>query len=167
LAAILRAEEHRRDDAIEALGKRDDAGARECMATVQRIAQIAEELQVLYQKWETIRPESASSEPPPLPRPKGGRSQLRAHLNGKVLECWTAAETFARTIEEIGIARVQNLGKALSGIPLIQTSPASGYQNQFKVGGFYICTHSNTRTKERLLNEIANELGIGLRVEIV
>ena len=100
------------------------------------------------------------------PHSKRPGSKLRVHLNGKVIEFSDAAETFARAIEDIGIERVTRLGKVLSGIALIGTVKAAGYQQQFMIGEYYVCTHSNTPTKKRLLEEIGAELRVPLHAEI-
>jgi len=170
LTAIRACAEDWRRRAREALDNRNDASAEEYVVTTRCITGVAEEVAALYCKWKKIWPEPPVPHPTPNdhPRPrKGPRSKLRVDLNGGVVECPTAAETFARTIEALGIQRVMRLGKTLSGIPLIGTSKASGYQEQFRVGEFYVCTHSNNPTKKRLLEEVAAELGVPVRVEVI
>jgi hypothetical protein len=168
LAAIRRSEQRWRDHAVEALRDHDDARAGEYLVAVQRTAEAAGEVEALFNKrkdtWSA--PPAITASAPRMPHPKGTGSRLRVHLNGKVLEYSSAAETFARTIAEIGVERVARLGKTLSGIPLIASSAAPDYQQQFALGEHHICTHSNTQTKKRLLDQIATELGIPLRVEI-
>jgi hypothetical protein len=170
LGAIHTSADEWRTRATEALQARDDARAEECLAGIQRITEMAGEVETLYHNWENRWPAlllPSTPVPSPGSQPKGHASKLRAHLNNKVVEYPYAAETFARTIEAIGIERVARLGKALSGIALVGTSKATDYQQQFAIGKFYVCTHSNTPAKKRLLEEIAAELGVPLRVEII
>jgi hypothetical protein len=167
LAAIRKSEDSVRDRAAEAVRNRDDARARDYLAAVQRTVEAGGEVEALSNKWKSRLPAvPAIPAPPTLPsHPKGPRSKLRVHLNGDILEYSTAKETFARTIEKIGIEPVARLGKTLSGFPLVSKF-AAPYQEQFVLGEYRICTHANNRTKKRRLNQIATELGVSLKVEI-
>jgi hypothetical protein len=170
LAAIYASADDRRMHAAEALLDRDDARAQGCLQAIEIITEAAGEVGTICQKWKDrwLAPAPAPATAPGLtPHPKRPGSKLRVHLDGTVIESSHAAETFARTIEDIGIERVARLGKILSGIPLIGTAKAADYQQQFMIGGFYICTHSNTPTKKRLLEEIGAELRVPLRAEII
>lgn len=168
VAAIYASSDEWRMRAAEALLDRDDIRVQRCLAAVQTITEAAVEVESIYHKWKDRWPTLAApmAAPSPCPRPKHHGSKLRVHLNGRVIECPGAAETFARAIEAIGIERVARLGKVFSGIPLIGTSKTTGYQQQFAIGEFYVCTHSNTQTKKRVLEEIAAELEVPLRMEI-
>ncbi|MEK7995660.1 MAG: hypothetical protein AAB403_17815 [Planctomycetota bacterium] len=169
LTAIRTSADEWRMRAAEALLDRDDARAEECLRAIQRITEAADEVETVYHKWKDRWPTLAAAPattPSLAPHTKRPGPKLRVHLNSKVIEYSGAAETFARTIEAIGIERVARLGKVLSGIALVGTSKATGYQQQFAIGEFYVCTHSNTQTKKRLLEEIASELRVPLRVEI-
>ncbi len=169
LAAINSAADNWRMQAAEAYLDRDDAGAQECVPAIKRITEAAADVETLYDKLKQSWPLASAhlAARSPTPHSKRPGSKLRVQLNGKVIEYPEAAETFARTIEEIGIERVARLGKVLSGVALVGTSKATGYQAQFAIGNFYVCTHSNTQTKKCLLEQIANELRIQLRVETV
>jgi hypothetical protein len=170
LAAIYAFADDRRMHAAEALLDRDDAGAQGFLQAIVSITETAGEVETSSQKWKDrwLAPASAPVTVPDLtPHPKRPGSKLRVHLDGKAIQSSHAAETFARTIEDIGIERVARLGKGLSGIPLIGTAKAADYQQQFMIGGFYICTHSNTPTKKRLLEEISAELRVPLHAEII
>lgn len=78
-----------------------------------------------------------------------------------------AAITLAKSIEKIGAERVKKLGITTSGVDLVSKNNNAKY-NQHKIkGGYYICTHSSTKAKKVMLEEIARKLGIGLRVEVI
>jgi hypothetical protein len=166
LDALRRCADDHRAWAAEALGKRNDAVAKRCLHAVEHIMETIDKVEAVYRNCKDGWP-SPPPPPPPTPCPRRRRSTLRVHLNHKVIEFPTAAETFARAIEEIGVERVAHLNKVLCGIPLISTSEVGSYQEQFRIGKFKICTHSNTKEKKRLLEKIAVELGVPLRVEIV
>lgn len=169
IAAINNAADGWRMRAAEAYLDRDDAGAQECARAIKCIAEAAADAETLYDKLKRSWP--AASTPFAFRSLAHNRkrpgSKLRVQLNGNIIEHPDAAETFARTIEEIGIERVARLGKTLSGIALIGTSRATDYQQQFAIGDFYVCTHSNTQTKKSVLDQIAAELGLHLRAEVV
>lgn len=86
-------------------------------------------------------------------------------LNGEVINHKRASNTFVEVIEKLGIERVKDLNKKYI-IPLISDSEHPKY-NQGKSGNYYIMTGSSTKTKKRLLDEIALDLGVRLDVEIV
>ncbi len=117
---------------------------------------------------------SLKQEIKPPPPPKGGhkrRGRSRKYLvvtmpNREKIDHNVAATTFAEVIEKLGIERVRNLERIVSGISLISTSKHSMY-DQRKSGRYYIMTNTDTKTKKRLLEEIASELGEPLKIEIV
>ena len=86
--------------------------------------------------------------------------------DGEEINHKVSAITFAEVIEKLGVERVRDLNKVYI-IPIISTSKHHTY-NQHKSGRYYIMTHSDTKTKKRLLEEIASEFGESLlKVEIV
>ncbi|MCY4568142.1 MAG: type I restriction enzyme HsdR N-terminal domain-containing protein [Candidatus Poribacteria bacterium] len=85
--------------------------------------------------------------------------------DGEEINHKVSAITFAEVIEKLGIERVRNLNKVYI-IPIISTSKHHTY-NQHKSGRYYIMTHCDTKTKKRLLEEIASDLSVQLRVEII
>lgn len=85
--------------------------------------------------------------------------------NGEIVNHKVSATTFVEVIEKLGIERVRNLNKVYI-IPLISTSNHSVY-TQRKSGRYYIMTNTDAKTKKRLLEEIASELGDPLKIEIV
>lgn len=86
--------------------------------------------------------------------------------NGDKINHSRSVDTFVEVIERLGIERVRNLNKVYL-TPLISTSKHHTY-NQRKSGRYYIMTNTSTKVKERLLKEIASELGESLlKVEIV
>ena len=101
------------------------------------------------------------------PGPLGWNKGLLVTMpNGEKINHKVSAITFAEVIEKLGVERVRNLNKVYI-IPIISTSKHHTY-NQRKSGRYYIMTNSDTKTKKRLLEEIASELGESLlKVEIV
>ena len=85
--------------------------------------------------------------------------------NEEVINHKRASNTFVEVIEKLGIEKVKDLNKEYI-IPLISDSKHPKY-NQGKSGNYYIMTGSSTKTKKRLLDEIASDLGVRLDVKIV
>ena len=101
--------------------------------------------------------------PPPIsPEYKG---LIVIMPNGEVINHKRASNTFVEVIEKLGIERVKALNKEYI-IPLISDSKHPLY-NQGKSGNYYIMTNSDTKTKKRLLDEIALDIGVRLDVKIV
>ena len=103
---------------------------------------------------------------------ENGREDLRnkgllvTMPNGEIINHKVSATTFSEAIEKLGIDRVRNLERRVNGIPLISTSKHSKY-DQRKSGRYYIMTNTDTKTKKRLLEEIATKLHESLKVEII
>lgn len=97
---------------------------------------------------------------------KGNATVLRVILNGESIEHPDAADTFVECLQRFGLERVRALGLKLSGIALVGIARGE-YQSQKPKGGFQICTHSNTADKKKLLEKIADELHLPIRVEIL
>ncbi|MDO8941387.1 MAG: hypothetical protein Q7U98_19700 [Methylicorpusculum sp.] len=98
-------------------------------------------------------------------RKPGGR--LRVKVSGKVIEEPTIAETFVKTLKIFGLERVAKLNKTVTSIPLMAKSPVSGYQAQRRCDGWFITTHVNKASATTVLEEIAKELHIPVKVEFI
>lgn len=78
----------------------------------------------------------------------------------------SAAETFSKAIEKIGISKVERLGIKRLNHPLVSTNPPEKYQSNL-IDGHYIVTHFSTEDKRRLLLEIGEQLGVTLQADLV
>ena len=88
---------------------------------------------------------------------------------GTIIADKKAKVTFTETIQKIGVMRVRNLGIFFCGVPIVSNTLDKKYgKTQVPVErGLYVLTHSSTLDKKRLLDKIAKELGIKLKVEII
>lgn len=99
---------------------------------------------------------------------KAPRQGLRViFADGQVIEEKYAADVFAKAIEKIGPQRIIPLGLSLYGYPLVGRKAPEKYQYKELDGGFFIPVNSPTQIKKSLLETIALELGINLKVEIL
>jgi hypothetical protein len=94
-----------------------------------------------------------------------GRSALQNYGERKFLEipmrrfhAASAADAFVQALQEFGLDRVSRLNERLCGRPLVSRERPSGYPRFREVDGWYVLTHSNTRTKLTLLRRIAKRL---------
>jgi negative regulator of replication initiation len=72
----------------------------------------------------------------------------------------------ADTIEYFGVEDVRALQFTVNGIELVSTSKHPKY-DQAQVGKFFVCTHSNTESKKKMLERLAIRLNRPLTVEVV
>jgi hypothetical protein len=98
-------------------------------------------------------------------RTSGGH--LRVSLAGKMIEENTIANTFVETLKVFGFDRAARLNKTVCNIALFSKTPTSSYQTQQHIGGWYITTHVNRETAKSVLESVAKELNMPIRVEIV
>lgn len=84
--------------------------------------------------------------------------------DGDRIDRRAATDTFVEAVEKLGIERVRNLGHNVGRFSLIATSQL--HEKQRKSGRYYITTHNTTTAdKKRLLETIASDLGVKLKVE--
>jgi hypothetical protein len=101
------------------------------------------------------------------PHAKSRKTTLRVRFgSGKEIAEYYAADTFALTLKEIGLARVETLGLTEVGLPVVGTTKSAEY-NQRRIDGKYICVHSNTNRKKETIERIAKRLGVQLKVEVI
>lgn len=113
-----------------------------------------------------IESDNGGGPPPPPDPPSWNRGLLVTMPNEEKINHKVAASTFTEVIEKLGIERVRNLELQVNRIPLISTAEHPAY-DQRKSGQYYIMTNTDTKTKKRLLEEIATELRESLKVEII
>ena len=77
-----------------------------------------------------------------------------------------ARDTFAEVIEKIGIQKVEKLNLVCRKAPLISTSDDPKYKTR-RFGKYHIMVFSSNKEKKRLLEKIASELDVSLKVELV
>ena len=70
-------------------------------------------------------------------------------------------------IEELGIEEVRSLGLTLNKGPLISIRESEDYSYQHRSGRYYINTHSSTKKKKALLEDMARRLGVRIDVKII
>ena len=149
------------------------ADADRLSAAGKELKQFREKLETLRQEWssgidlktrERVKVKPGYQIPP---HKKGPRTNLRITLpNGRVIQRPTAAQAMADAIEAIGLDRVKSLGLTVSGVPLVGTDKHPKY-GQTPVGKFLICTHSNTKSKKDILQNVVKSLGADIRVEVI
>ena len=122
-------------------------------------------------------PSSPISSVQPLSTPRRGpRTQkaLKSHLvvtmpNGDKVEDRNATNTFCEVIEKIGIASVSSLNFGLSAVSLI--TPIGDWYGTYqskresKCGRYYITTQGSVATLAAKLKEIAEGLGVNMKVD--
>ena len=136
-------------------------------------------LKGLERKTELDRREPLSPRISPIqPTPRRGTSRQKTPQtslvvtmpNGEKVNCRKAADTFCEVIEEkIGIEKVKSLELIFCGIPLIAIDWEGTYQQKHrsKCNNYFITTHGSVVTLAAKLKEIAREIGVNMKVEIV
>ena len=99
--------------------------------------------------------------------PTGRKSPTRLVVtmeDGERIDRRAATDSFVEAIEKLGIERVRNLGHNVGRFSLISTSQS--HSRQRKSGRYYIMIHNTTTAdKKQLLETIASQLGVQLKVE--
>jgi hypothetical protein len=110
----------------------------------------------------------AKDKPIKVKRSKKIGGHLQVTLAGQIINEKTAADTFVAVLKKIGFEQVAKLNKIVSGILLFSKSPKikSGYQTQIHTDDWYITTHMNNKSKKKLLEDIARELNVHIKVDI-
>lgn len=165
------AEQLRKENA-DALGAEQFPKAKTLIESAEKLVAFREKLRALQTEWRSgidqptrTRVQPAGYEIPP--HDKGPATHLRVALpDGTVIQEPTAALTFAKALEAVGLDKVRTLGLKLNGFPLVDTSAHPKYQQQ-RLGRYWVATHSNTAKKQEILRQVARMLGLQIKVFIV
>ena len=79
----------------------------------------------------------------------------------------TGIDTFIEVIKELGMEEVKNLGLSVNGIPLIADydySDKAQREVEIETRTYYVVSGTNTITKKRILDDIANRLNVDMTV---
>ena len=100
-------------------------------------------------------------------RIKSPAQVLRVTIKGKCIQERNSTETFLACINMLGaekIASLQNI--RTGGLPLVVSSKDNRLQMKPLNGKWFVCTHMSTKGKKSLLEQIAKQMGINMKVEI-
>ena len=93
---------------------------------------------------------------------------LRVTINKKKIQEKNATETFLSTIKALGPEQVANLQDIrIEGFPLVVASMDCRMQMRLLGKGWFVCTHMPTKSKKSLLERIAKQLDVNIKVEII
>ena len=139
--------------------------------------QVLNFLKDLKRKAESHQKTTASPPTRKTPLTSGGTKRSASHPtrlavtmpNREKIEDRKATNTFCEVIEKIGIERVHSLNLGLCAVSLI--TPIRDWQGTYqqkhesKCGRYYITTHGSVATLAAKLKEIAERLGINMKVD--
>lgn len=92
---------------------------------------------------------------------------LRVTINKKKIQEKNATETFLSTIKALGPEQVANLQDIrIEGFPLVVASMDCRMQMRLLGKGWFVCTHMPTKSKKSLLERIAKQLDVKIKVEM-
>ena len=89
--------------------------------------------------------------------------------DGRWISEKTAIDTFIETIKALGIDEVKKLDLSAIGIPLIadcEYTDKAQRKIETETGTYYIVSGTNTATKEKILNDIADRLELNMSVYV-
>ena len=103
-----------------------------------------------------------------LKKKKSPAKTLHVIIKGKVVEGKNATDVFVNAIKKIGPNKIAELTNySVDKLPLIvQKKDNRKQMNSLGKQGF-VCTHLSTIGKKSLLERIAKQLGIKIKVEIL
>lgn len=93
---------------------------------------------------------------------------LRVTINRQQIQEKNSTETFLASIKKFGPDKVAALSDfRLEGLPLVVPTKDFRLQMRQLDTHWFVCTHMSTKSKKRLLERIAKQLGIKIKVEIL
>ncbi len=166
-------EEQLNQEGINAFKNSKYADAQKLSGSGKALGVFREKLEVLRNEWNSGIDVSTRKRVKVEPgysiksHAKSTKTILRITMqSGRVIQRPTAAQAMADVIKELGIEKVSALGHKVSGVNLVSKSKHEKY-GQTVVEDYFICTHSNTESKKKLLLQIAKSLGQKIKVEVV
>ena len=101
-------------------------------------------------------------------KPKSPAQVLRVTINRKQIQEKNSTETFLECIKVLGVEKVASLPDVRSnGLPLVVTSKDNRLQMKQLERKWFVCTHMSTASKKSILDKIAKQMGINIKVEIL
>lgn len=102
-------------------------------------------------------------------KPRKPHTRLKVKFsNGTIIRENTAADTLVKVIQRIGPQQVSELPIKMSGRPLVSTQrPESVVKQVRELDGYFIETRSNTKTKAKCIEQIADALHIDISVSVI
>lgn len=101
---------------------------------------------------------------------KQPRTALRITLpDGRIINHKQAADSLVEFVQYVGVMRVRSLGWKVNRVPFISNTKDAKYAtSQHTVSnGWYVMTCSDTKTKKKQVEKIAENFGINVKVEII
>jgi hypothetical protein len=95
------------------------------------------------------------------------RRHLRVLIQGAELQNRNATDAFLAALRQMGLERVAALDIKLCGRPLVSRSEPPPDRTYYRSGDWFVITHCSTREKKCLLEQVAEELGIDIRVSVI
>lgn len=170
---IAAVEEQLNQEGINAFKSSKYADAEKLSETGKALGAFREKLEALRNEWssgiDVLTRKRVKVEPAYRIKPhsKSAKTILRITMpGGLVIQRSTAAQAMVDVIEELGIEKVRDLGLTVSGVDLVSKIRHEKY-GQTSAGNYFICTHSNTESKKRLILKIAKSFGQKIKVDIV
>lgn len=107
-------------------------------------------------------------EDPVIKGKKGPRIKIKVIFpDGIVIQNNKVAETFVQSIKKMGVDKVKSLNIQINNIPLIDNKKDRFYQQHEVSGPLYIITHTSTKHKIALLEDISEKLNSNIKIEII
>jgi hypothetical protein len=88
-------------------------------------------------------------------------------VQGAEVESRNATDAFLAALRHMGLERVAALDLKLCGSPLVSRSEPRTDRTYHRSGDWFVITHCSTREKKSLLEQVAEELGIDIRVIVI
>jgi hypothetical protein len=104
-------------------------------------------------------------------RQKAQKTALRVRIGRDFLRDKKASNVFCSALQAMGLENVASVNVSVCGLPLVsRTAPPlkNGKSRSYQeIDGWFIITHSSTRDKKAVLEQVAEKLQIPLQVTIL
>ena len=91
-------------------------------------------------------------------------SVLVAFPDGTIIQHENVADTLVATIEKIGPEKIVDLPVKKKGEQVVSRTKHIKYESRQTQNGFFVLTHSDTKTKIRYLKKLSELLNLGLQI---
>ena len=91
---------------------------------------------------------------------------LVRYPSGEIISEEKAADTLVAVIKSIGFEKVEKLNISVNRENLVSRQPSKRY-NEASSPPYFIKTHTSTFQKKKILEQVSQKLGLGLKVDII
>ena len=93
--------------------------------------------------------------------------KLEVTVYGQPIRGSSAADVFVAALNSIGLEKIVPLALCIGPNAIVSSVPHPTDRGSKRCGNWYVLTHSSTREKKAIIEQVADKIGVEVHVRIV